>query len=174
MASPEVDLPASGTYTNNVPQDNNNDNSGSTATVNEVSNFSETSRGRDFWLSFSAIVVTNLLSALDLTAIATILPTLTADLHGGDEFTWVGSAYALSSTAILPLIGGLADSFGRKPVMVGCVVLFAIGSALAASAQNMHWMIGARSTGINPVFTEDVGLTCTQRYRVSEVVEFRH
>ena len=103
------------------------------------------SRGKDFWLSFIAIVVTILLSALDLTAISTILPTLTADLDGGDDFTWVGSAYALASTAVLPLIGGLADSFGRKPVMLGCIVLFAIGSALAGSAQNMDWMIGARS-----------------------------
>ena len=57
----------------------------------------------------------------------------------------MGSAYALASTAVLPLIGGLADSFGRKPVMLGCIVLFAIGSALAGSAQNMNWMIGARS-----------------------------
>lgn len=177
MASSELERPAPTLHANNVPQDN----AASTPTVNETSDFAKTSRGRAFWLSFSAIVVTNLLSALDLTAIATILPTLTADLNGGDEFTWVGSAYALSSTAILPLIGGLADSFGRKPVMVCCVVLFAIGSALAASAKTMHWMIGARS-GHFPLFVYDDVLSfqpeCSRpgsrRWRYPDVDEHYH
>lgn len=53
-----------------------------------------------------------LLSALDLTAVSTALPTIANQLQGGDEYVWVGSAYALSSTAILPLSGGLADIFG--------------------------------------------------------------
>ncbi|CAL1715229.1 unnamed protein product [Somion occarium] len=116
-----------------------------TAATDDENRYQRTSRGKAFWLSFVAIIVTILLSALDLTAIATILPTMTADLNGGDDFTWVGSAYALASTAILPLIGGLADSFGRKPVMLVCIVVFAVGSALAGSAQNMNWMIGART-----------------------------
>lgn len=86
------------------------------------------------------------LSAMDLTAVSTVLPTITEDLNGGDDFVWVGSAYALASTAILPLIGGLADIFGRKPVMLVCIVFFALGSALAGAAQNMNMMIGARGT----------------------------
>lgn len=102
-------------------------------------------KGSAFWLSFIAILVTTLLAALDLTAVATILPTLTEDLNGGNEFTWVGSAYALASAAILPLIGGLANIFGRKPVLLVCIILFCLGSALAGAAKNMNMMIGARS-----------------------------
>ncbi|THH32210.1 hypothetical protein EUX98_g1991 [Antrodiella citrinella] len=102
-------------------------------------------KGSVFWFSFTAILVSVLLSALDLTAVATILPTLTEDLNGGDNFTWVGSAYALSSAAVLPLIGGLSDIFGRKPVMLVCIALFCLGSALAGAAQNMNMMIGART-----------------------------
>ena len=108
-------------------------------------------KGSVFWLSFIAILVSVLLSALDLTAVATILPTLTDDLHGGNRFTWVGSAYALASAAVLPLIGGLADSFGRKPVMIACISLFCLGSALAGAARNMDMMIGARSE--SPMYT---------------------
>ena len=102
-------------------------------------------KGSAFWLSFAAILVAVLLSALDLTAVSTALPTITADLNGGDDFVWVGSAYALSSTAILPLSGTLANIFGRRPVVLLCVLIFALGSALSGAAQSMNMLIGARS-----------------------------
>lgn len=92
-----------------------------------------------------AIIVCMFLSAMDLTGVAITLPTITEDLNGGDDFVWVGSAYSLASTAILPLTGGLADIFGRKPIIMIAVLLFSLGSALAGAAQNMNMMIGARS-----------------------------
>ncbi|KAJ7743512.1 iron permease [Mycena maculata] len=102
-------------------------------------------KGRNFWLTFTAVIVSIFLSALDLTAVATALPTITDDLNGGNLFVWVGSAYALSSTAILPLSGRLADIFGRRPLMLVSIFLFALGSALAGAAQNMNMMIAARA-----------------------------
>lgn len=102
-------------------------------------------RGSAFWLTFLALIMSVFLSALDLTALGTALPTITADLDGGDDFSWVGSAYALSSTAILPLSGSLADIFGRRPVMLGAVLFFLVGSALAGASQNMNMLIAARS-----------------------------
>ncbi|THH00030.1 hypothetical protein EW026_g2414 [Hermanssonia centrifuga] len=105
----------------------------------------QTHKGSAFWLSFVSIVVSIFLSALDLTAVSTALPTITADLNGGDKFTWVGSAYALASTAVLPLSGALANIFGRKPVMMGSILFFAVGSALAGAAQNMNMLIAART-----------------------------
>ncbi|PSS06598.1 hypothetical protein PHLCEN_2v3656 [Hermanssonia centrifuga] len=102
-------------------------------------------KGSAFWLSYLSIVFAIFLSALDLTAVSTVLPTVTADLNGGDEFTWVGSAYALASTAILPLSGALADIFGRKPILMGAIVFFSLGSALAGAAQTMNMLIGART-----------------------------
>ena len=124
-------------------------------------------KGSAFWLSFLSLVVSIFLSALDLTAVSTVLPTITADLDGGDKFTWVGSAYALASTAILPLSGALADIFGRKPVLQGAIIFFSIGSALAGSAQNMNWLIGARSEWrrvrmfAHEILTYYVGQPCT-------------
>ncbi|GJE93488.1 MFS general substrate transporter [Phanerochaete sordida] len=107
--------------------------------------FRKKGKGAAFWLSFIAIIAAVFLSALDLTAVSTALPTITQDLHGDSDFVWVGSAYALSSTAFLPLSGALADIFGRKPVMLGSIFLFALGSALAGAAQNMNWLIAART-----------------------------
>ncbi|KDR69579.1 hypothetical protein GALMADRAFT_77246 [Galerina marginata CBS 339.88] len=104
-----------------------------------------TKKGAAFWLSFVAVIVSIFLSALDLTAVATALPTITEQLNGGEEFIWVGSAYALASTAILPLSGRLADIFGRKPIMLLSIAFFAVGSALAGAAQNMNMLIAART-----------------------------
>ncbi|TCD69560.1 hypothetical protein EIP91_007184 [Steccherinum ochraceum] len=102
-------------------------------------------KGSAFWLSYIAILVATLLSALDLTGVSTALPTITAELNGAENFVWVGSAYALSATAILPLSGGLANIFGRKPIVLICIAFFAVGSALAGAAQNMNMLIAART-----------------------------
>ncbi|KAJ7595489.1 major facilitator superfamily domain-containing protein [Mycena floridula] len=102
-------------------------------------------KGSAFWLTIVALVITTFLSALDLTAVSTALPTIVRDLKGGSDFVWVGSAYALSSTAFVPLSGKLADIFGRKPTMLISVALFALGSALSGASQNMRMLIAART-----------------------------
>ncbi|KAJ7040778.1 MFS general substrate transporter [Mycena alexandri] len=103
-------------------------------------------KSRAFYLSFVAIMVTTFLSALDLTAVGTALPTIANALHDTKgDYTWVGSAYALSSTAFIPLSGSLADAFGRRPIMLICIAFFAVGSALAGASQNMSMMIAARA-----------------------------
>ncbi|KAJ7347852.1 iron permease [Mycena albidolilacea] len=95
-------------------------------------------KSRAFWMSYLAIMVSVFLSALDLTAIATPLPTIASALNDTKgDYIWVGSAYALSSTAFIPLSGNLADVFGRKPIMLLSIAFFAVGSALAGASQNM-------------------------------------
>ncbi|KAI0686124.1 iron permease [Earliella scabrosa] len=101
-------------------------------------------KGVSFWLAFSAVLVSLFLSVLDLCAVPTALPTMIDDLQGGDKFVWVGSGYSLASTSVLLLCGRLADVFGRRPVMLASITLFALGSALAGAAQNMDMLIAAR------------------------------
>ncbi|KAH9933607.1 iron permease [Epithele typhae] len=115
------------------------------STTSESPPSSGSGKGSTFWLCFIALVVANFLSALDLTAVSTAVPTITNDLHGGDNFVWIGTAYGLSSTAILPFSGRLADVFGRRPTMLVSISIFLLGSALAGAAQNMTWMITARA-----------------------------
>nr|VWO96789.1 Putative HC-toxin efflux carrier TOXA [Ganoderma boninense] len=55
-------------------------------------------RGFNFWMVYASNLVVDMLSALDLTAIAIALPTIVGELHGTD-FVWAGSAYAIASTA---------------------------------------------------------------------------
>ena len=76
-------------------------------------------------------------------AISTALPTIVGHLHGSD-FIWAGSAYTISSTAVVPFVGDLASTFGRKPVLMTFIVSFAVGSTLCGAAQNMNMLIVGR------------------------------
>ncbi|KAG8891731.1 hypothetical protein FRC01_014543, partial [Tulasnella sp. 417] len=78
------------------------------------------------------------------TSVSTALPTIVQDLQG-TEFAWVGSAYALGSTAVLPLTGGLAQIFGRRPVVLGSLIFFALGSGIAGGAKSMNMLIAGRA-----------------------------
>ncbi|KAJ3557850.1 hypothetical protein NM688_g1248 [Phlebia brevispora] len=100
--------------------------------------------GIRFWMVFVALCVSVFLSALEFTAVSTALPTITHDLQG-DDFVWVASAYALASTALLPASGGIAEVFGRRATILTSLALFALGSALCGAAQNMNWLIAART-----------------------------
>ncbi|SCV68369.1 BQ2448_490 [Microbotryum intermedium] len=101
-------------------------------------------RGRQFWLVYLALCMSSFLSALDLTAVSTALPSMAAEFQSS-EFSWVGSAYALTSTALIPWTGNLASIFGRRSTLLGSLVLFAVGSALVGSARSMTMVIAGRS-----------------------------
>ncbi|ETW81546.1 MFS amino acid permease [Heterobasidion irregulare TC 32-1] len=90
-------------------------------------------------------MLTLFLAALDQTIVATALPTIVSDLGGGQNYSWVGSAYLLASAACGPLYGKLADIIGRKLVLYPVIVIFLIGSALCGAAQSMTWLIIARA-----------------------------
>ncbi|KAJ7123621.1 MFS multidrug transporter [Mycena epipterygia] len=101
-------------------------------------------KGSAFWLSYAAVCICTLVSALDITAIPTSLPSMIKDLSGSTDSSWVGSSYTLASAALVPFTGNLANIFGRRPIMLGSIIIFALGSALAGSARSMEGLIIAR------------------------------
>ncbi|TRM62610.1 major facilitator superfamily domain-containing protein [Schizophyllum amplum] len=94
---------------------------------------------------FAGFMLTVFLAALDQTIVATALPTIVEQLGGGDNYSWVGSAYLLASASLGPLYGKLSDLIGRKPILYGGILVFLIGSALCGAAQSMTWLIIARA-----------------------------
>lgn len=68
-----------------------------------------------------------------------------ADLHGESIFTWVLTAYMLASTAIVPVVGKLADIYGRKIFFLLGLGLFVGGSMLCGLSQSMVQLIIFRS-----------------------------
>ncbi|KAE8380386.1 major facilitator superfamily domain-containing protein [Aspergillus bertholletiae] len=83
--------------------------------------------------------------ALDQTIVATSIPTISAALHSAAGYTWIGGAYLLANAATAIMWAKFSDIWGRKPVLLGAVVLFAIASIIAALSKNMAMLIAARA-----------------------------
>ncbi|KAK7012809.1 efflux pump FUS6 [Favolaschia claudopus] len=97
-----------------------------------------------FWMIFMCVMLSQFITALELSVVSTALPTIVNTLHGA-QFVWIGSAYTLCSTAFVPLSGSLAEIFGRKLLMSGSIVIFAIGSALCGAATSLNFLIAGRA-----------------------------
>ena len=54
------------------------------------------------------------------------------------------SGFLLGYIGILPLIGRIADLRGRLPVLVGSLVIFAVGSVITAAAYDLDSMVAGR------------------------------
>uniref|UniRef100_A0A060T6U4 ARAD1B14916p n=1 Tax=Blastobotrys adeninivorans TaxID=409370 RepID=A0A060T6U4_BLAAD len=82
--------------------------------------------------------------ALEQTVVTASLPQISAAVNSANGYTWIGTAYILASASVMTVIGKMADIFGRKTCLLGSVLLFVIGSAIAGAAQSMNMLIGAR------------------------------
>jgi len=92
-----------------------------------------------------AVLLGLFLSALDQTIVGPILPRIVSELHGSDYYTWVVTAYLLTSTVTVPIYGKLSDLFGRKPMLLIGIGLFLFGSALSGLSQTMWQLIAFRA-----------------------------
>lgn len=98
--------------------------------------------------------------ALDLGVLSPALPALGATFGVGPrDLAWVFTLYLLANVVSIPIATKLADSYGRRPVYVACVAVFACGSALAIAAPSFAVFLVARAIqaagagGIFPVAT---------------------
>jgi EmrB/QacA subfamily drug resistance transporter len=102
-----------------------------------------------------AILLALFLGALDQTIVGPVLPKISTQLKGADFYTWVVSAYLVTSTAAIPVYGKLSDFFGRKPALIVGIVLFLIGSVLSGLSQTMWQLIlfrGVQGLGAGALF----------------------
>ena len=100
---------------------------------------------REIMIILSGLMTGMLLAALDQTIVSTALKTIVIDLHGLKEYTWVVTAYLLTSTASTPLYGKISDLYGRRVVFQFAIVTFLAGSLLAGLSQNMTELIATRA-----------------------------
>ncbi|HJW25621.1 MAG TPA: MFS transporter [Rhodocyclaceae bacterium] len=88
--------------------------------------------------------------ALRMLGLFLILPVFSVyakSLPGGDSLSLVGfalGAYGLTQAFFQIPFGSASDRFGRKPVIVFGLLLFAFGSFVAAWAPDIYWIIGGR------------------------------
>ena len=86
-----------------------------------------------------------LLAALDQTIVSTALKSIVEEFDGLNHYTWVVTAYLLTSTASTPLYGKISDIYGRRVVFQFAIVTFLLGSLLAGASQNMEQLIATRA-----------------------------
>ncbi len=86
-----------------------------------------------------------LAGVIDNTVLNTALPTLARVLHAGtSSLQWITDSYTLCFAALLIPAGALADRYGRRLSLVGGLVVFAIGSLVAAFATSANVLIADR------------------------------
>ena len=93
----------------------------------------------------AGIMATLFLAALDQTVVSVALPRIVADLGGLDLFVWPFTAYMLTSTAVVPVVGKMSDVYGRKPLILIGIAVFLLGSVLSGAAGSMEQLIGFRA-----------------------------
>ncbi|MGS2810774.1 MFS transporter [Nocardia sp. MW-W600-9] len=93
----------------------------------------------------ASLMMSTSLVALDSTIIATGVLTITADLGGFAMFPWLFSIYLLTQAVTVPIYGKIADTVGRKPVILFGIAVFALGSLLCGLATSMVALIVFRA-----------------------------
>jgi EmrB/QacA subfamily drug resistance transporter len=99
---------------------------------------------RNIILVTIGIMLSLFLASMESTVVATATPTIVGQLGGLKFYSWVFSAYMLTSTATVPLYGKLSDLYGRRNLYVFAMILFLIGSVLCGLANTMTQLILAR------------------------------
>jgi EmrB/QacA subfamily drug resistance transporter len=100
---------------------------------------------KEIMFVLSGLMVGLLLAALDQTIVSTALKSIVEDFDGLTHYTWVVTAYLLTSTASTPLYGKISDLYGRRPVFQFAIITFLIGSFAAGAATSMEQLIAFRA-----------------------------
>jgi MFS transporter, DHA2 family, multidrug resistance protein len=97
------------------------------------------------WWALGAISLAVLAITLDVTVLTVALPTLASSLSASEsQLQWFVTAYTLALVAGMLPAGLLGDRYGRRAVMLGALVLFALGSLGCAYAPGPEAFIAAR------------------------------
>lgn len=93
-----------------------------------------------------AIGLGALMASLAQTLILPVLPVISRDLGASTtESQWLLTVTLLVAAAAVPVIGRLADMFGRRLMLVICLAALAAGSAIDALTNNVGVMIVGRA-----------------------------
>ena len=87
------------------------------------------------------------LRMLGLFIILPVFALFAEHLPGGDNKLLIGlalGAYGLTQAILQIPAGWLSDRYGRKPIIYAGLVLFAVGSLIAAMADDIYWVIVGR------------------------------
>src|SRR4051812_9043079 len=92
-------------------------------------------------LIITGLIIGMFFSALEQTIVGTAMPTIISELNGFTIFAWVTTAYMITSTTVVPIVGKLSDLYGRRFLYLLGTIIFIIGSGLCATATSMEQLV---------------------------------
>lgn len=81
------------------------------------------------------------IAALEATVVGTAMPTVIASLGGLNHYSWVFSAYLVTSTVTVPVWGKLSDLYGRRLLYQIGIGVFLLGTLLSGFSSSMAQLI---------------------------------
>lgn len=100
---------------------------------------------REKLLAFAGILTVLFLSSLNMTVVGSAMPRVISDLGGFHLYAWAFTAYSLTTTVTIPIVGTLSDRYGRRPLILLGIVVFALGSMGLGFVQSMEQLIALRA-----------------------------
>ncbi len=100
--------------------------------------------------AFAFVWVTVLLDMMGIGLIIPVVPALLRELTGRDAAGasvyggWLFFAYAAMQFLFAPIVGGLSDAVGRRPVLLLSVLGLGVDHALTALSPNILWLFAGR------------------------------
>ncbi|MBD0370098.1 MAG: MFS transporter [Pyrinomonadaceae bacterium] len=97
------------------------------------------------WAVTIGVMTGMFLAALEATVVSTAMPTVIASLGGLSHYSWVFSAYLITSTVTVPVWGKLSDLYGRRLFYQLGIAIFLLGSILSGMSTSMTQLIAFRA-----------------------------
>ncbi|MDQ2074510.1 MFS transporter [Haloarcula sp. H-GB4] len=114
--------------------------------------------------SFQLLLLTNLTPPLGVALISPLLNTLTGPFAvSGAKIGLLVTAFSAPSIVSIPLVGSLADRYGRKPVLVTGLLVFGVAGAAVGLTTDFHTALvfrfvqGIGFAGLTPVIVTSTG-----------------
>ena len=103
----------------------------------------------------AGLMLSLFVAAMDSTVVGTALPTIARELGSFQLYPWIVAGYLITATTTVPIWGRLADSHGRRVMLLAGVFTFIVASALCAASPSMAWLIAFRTL-------QGIGAGCIQ------------
>jgi EmrB/QacA subfamily drug resistance transporter len=123
------------------------------------------------WAITAGVMTGMAIAALEATVVGTAMPTVIASLGGINHYSWVFSAYIVTSTVTVPVWGKLSDLYGRRLMYQIAIGIFLVGTLLSGISGSMAQLItfraiqGLGAGGLIPLGMTIIGDTFTLQER---------
>ncbi|MCD9189570.1 MAG: MFS transporter [Pyrinomonadaceae bacterium] len=93
------------------------------------------------WAVTLGVMTGMFIAALEATVVGTAMPTVISSLGGLNHYSWVFSAYLVTSTVTVPVWGKLSDLYGRRLLYQIGIGVFLLGTLLSGLSGTMTQLI---------------------------------